>query len=295
MIVLIFLLIVFFHEGFTQDIQLVASGCDFPEGPAWDGDSILYSSNCNSDWITRISGDRVDTFVVKPTQSINFGKTNGLTVFRDGSIYACDYGIGAIIRFTPQGICSIVLNGYEQKPFNRPNDLAFDPQGNLYFTDPKSYGADKKDGRLFAYFFEQKQLIMLKDSLAFPNGIAFSADGKSLYVCESALARILQFPVMEDGTLAEAEVFVVLPGGDPDGIAFDVDDNLYVAHFGSGTVFVLSSEGEIIREIQIPGQRPTNVEFGDEDLKTLYITEAETNSVYRVSNPIAGQKLHASP
>jgi gluconolactonase len=285
----------FVHEGHTQDVHLVTTGCDFPEGPAWDGYGNIFVSNCYSDWIMRISAERVDTFVVKPTQLINFGKTNGLTFFRDGSIYACDYGLGAIVRFTSDGNCSLVIKGYERKSFNRPNDLAFDPQGNLYFTDPKSYGADMKDGRLFAYFAEQKRLVLLKDSLAFPNGIAFSADGKSLYVCESALARILQFRVLDDGTIDEASVFIVLPGGDPDGIALDVNGNLYVAHFGSGTVFVLSPDGEILREIELPGKKPTNVEFGDKDLKTLYITEAETNSVYRISNSVAGQKLHASP
>lgn len=281
---------------YAQEIKKITDGQNFPEGPAWDGKRYLYVSNCYADWITRISDTTwSDTFVIKPTKPVSFGKTNGLTVYKDGDIYACDYGLGAIIRFNHLGACSIVVAGYNGAPFNRPNDLAFDKSGNLYFTDPNSYDQNNRDGRLFVYLRDKNKTLLIAENLAFPNGLAFSPDAKYLYVCESALNRVIKFEVQDNGELGNYEVFIILPGGDPDGIAFDREGNLYVAHFGRGTVYVVSDRGKIINEIKTPGKKPTNLEFGDSDMQTLFITEAETNSVYRKRVKIPGIKLFSSP
>jgi gluconolactonase len=165
----------------------------------------------------------------------------------------------------------------------------------LYFTDPKSYGNDKIDGRIFIVELNSKVVKLLADSLAFPNGIAFSADGKKLFVCESARNRILFFDVNHDGSLCNKSVFAELPGGDPDGLAFDVDGNLYAAHFGGGAIYVISPEGKIKEKLITPGKRPSNVEFGGDDMKTLFITEDETNCVFSTKVNIPGLKLFSSP
>lgn len=273
----------------------VAAGLSFPEGPAWDGKSTLYMSNCYGDWISRLSEGLVDTFALKPTKPDSFGQTNGMTVFKDGFIYACDFGLGAIVRFMPCGCCNIVVAGYEGQRFNRINDLAFDSKGHLYFTDPKSYGADKPDGRLFVYSTTDSSLKLLFEGLCFPNGIAFSADGKHLFVAESARARVLKFKVNEDGALGDSMVFAHLPGGDPDGLALDVEGNLYAAHFGGSAIQVFSPNGVLKYKISTPGQKPSNLEFGGEDMCDLYITEDETNAVYITRTIIPGLKLFSSP
>jgi len=136
---------------------------------------------------------------------------------------------------------------------------------------------------------------LLADSLAFPNGIAFSPDGDKIFICESAQNRILTFNVDKDGSLSNRNVFAELPGGDPDGLAFDIDGNLYAAHFGGGAIYVLSSDGKIKEKIIAPGKKPSNVEFGDDDLRTLFITEDETNSVYSAKVKIPGMPLFSSP
>lgn len=267
--------------------QKVVGGMNFPEGPAWDGHNTLYASNCYGGWITRLTGGKADTFLLANKSPFTFQQTNGM-IFHDGYLYACDFGVGAILRFTKDGAAEIYAKGFNGVAFNRPNDLRFDAEGNLYFTDPKSYSREVLDGRVFRISAQDKNVTQLADSLGFPNGIAVSADGKSLYVCESAFERILRFTIGEDGNLTSKEIFVTLPGGDPDGIDFDSAGNLYVAHFGSGTVYVIAPDGAIKQKISAPGKKPTNLEFAGDDLKALFLTEVETNALYKLNVEIAG-------
>jgi len=283
------------QNGKPYQFNQVAKNLNFPEGPAWDGKSTLYFSNCNVGWISRVAKGEVDSFAVAPSHPDSFGQTNGLAVYKDGSVYACDFGIGAIVRFTPCGCCEIFLSGFQGQRFNRPNDLAFDQKGNLYFTDPKSYGADKPDGRIFGYFRESDTLKLLFEGLCFPNGIAFSADGKTLYVAESAKSHVLKFPVNDDGMLGDSSIFTRMPGGDPDGIALDEKGNVYVAHFGGGAIQVFNPAGKLLEKIMVPGKKPSNLEFAGEDLHDLYVTEDESNAVYVSRVKTAGIKLFSSP
>lgn len=293
-IVLAAVQIIFSQDNHKVEFTKIAEGLHFPEGPAWDGEGNLYVSSCYGGYISKITGDGVTRFT-DSTSNPSLKQTNGLTFYKDGNMYACDYGLGAILRITPEGKSEIFINGYEGKRFNRPNDLAFDDTGNLFFTDPKSYGIDKLDGRVFRINLETKEVIPLVDSVAFPNGIAFSPDGKKLFVCESAKNRILNFDVEANSSLTNMNVFTELPGGDPDGIAFDIEGNLYAAHFGGGAIYVISPDGIIKQKIITPGKKPSNVEFGDDDMKTLFITEVETNSVYSIRVEVSGVKLFSSP
>jgi gluconolactonase len=276
-------------------LEKVAAGLDFPEGPAWNGSGKIYVSNCYADWVAVLSEGRMDTFVVRPTEPFDFGKTNGLAFGPDGFLYGCDYGSGTIVRFAETGTCEVVLEGYQGHRFNRPNDLAFDPSGNLYFTDPHLYDPENRDGVVYKYSLSTGEIRPVYEDLAFPNGIAFSGDGKSLYVCESALNRVLKFPVDDQGNMGRYTVFSEMPGGDPDGLAIDQKNNVYVAHFGGGLVYKFTPGGMIADTIRVPGKKPTNVEFAGADLRTLYITEVETNAVYRIRVDIPGLKLFGLP
>ncbi|MEE9432112.1 MAG: SMP-30/gluconolactonase/LRE family protein [Melioribacteraceae bacterium] len=270
----------------------VVENLNFPEGPAWDvASNSVYLSNCNGGWISRVNGNVHDTFLVASNEPLSFEKTNGMT-FHNGYLFACEYGNGEVLKISRDGKIEIFVDNFQGEKFNRPNDLAFDKKGNLYFTDPKSYGKDKPDGRIFRRDAITKEVILLQDSLTFPNGIAFTKDGKNLFVCESAQSRILKFDVQEDGKITNKTEFIVLPGGDPDGIAFDKKGNLYVAHYGTGTLFIINSSGKIIQEIKTPGNKPTNVEFAGKDFRTLFLTEVETNSLYKIDVNIIGQLLN---
>lgn len=238
---------------------------------------------------------KADTLLTFPSE-LGEAASNGLVFSSNGYLYACDYKGGRILRIDPIKLSiEIIVSGFNGEKLNRPNDLAFSPQGILYFTDPKSYDKNNRDGSVYAYFPDSGKLLKTAEGLAFPNGIAFSNDGKNLFVCESAMERILKFPVNADGALGEMTEFVKLPGGDPDGIAFDENGNLYAAHFGGSAVYVINPMGKIIDKIFTPGKKPSNVEFGGEDMRDLYVTEDETNCVYVVRTIIPGKILFSSP
>ncbi len=267
----------------------VIEGLNFPEGPAFDGISTLYLSNCYGGWITRYSEGKVDTFLVKNNSSINISKTNGLAVGNDGNIYICEYGYGQILRADGDRNLEVYANGFNGERFNRPNDLTLDEDDNLYFTDPKSYDKNILDGRIFFIDAQTNKIKLIADSLAFPNGINISPVDNKLYVCESAKQKIVRFTITKDHKLINKEDFVSLPGGDPDGIEFDIKGNLYVAHFGGKAVYIFSPEGKLLQKIVTPGSKPTNLEFGGDDNRILYLTEVETNALYKINLNIEGK------
>lgn len=270
--------------------QKVADNLNFPEGPAWDGNGQLYFSNCRGNWIGRTDGNETVKFLTTAPEKPTFGKTNGLT-FYGGFLYACDFGLPAILKISPTGKIEIYADKWGNQPLHGPNDLAFDRQGNLYFSDPINYDCTKPDACVYRVAANDTSVTVVQDSLAFPNGLAFSPDEKYLYVAESACERVDRFGIMSDGRLTDKQVFVHLPGGDPDGLALDIQGNLYVAHFGGGAVYVVNPQGAIVRKILTPGQKPSNLEFAGCDLKTLYLTETETNALYRIQVEIPGLAL----
>ena len=268
----------------------VAEGLNFPEGPAYDGKSAIYLSNCNGGWITKYSDGKVDTFIHKNDQLLSIEKTNGLAFGKDDKLYVCEYGKGKIFRINKNAEVEVYADGYNGEKFNRPNDLTFDKNGNLFFTDPKSYDKNILDGRIFFIDAITNEVKLVDDSLAFPNGISISPVDRKLYVCESVFNRILRYDITNEYQLSNKEVFTVIPGGDPDGIEFDVNGNLYAAHFGGKAVYIFSPEGNLLQKIETPGSKPTNLEFGGNDLKTIFLTEVETNSLYKIKTIISGKK-----
>jgi gluconolactonase len=284
---IIFLLItIVSFSMFPQELKKIAGDLNFPEGPAWDGKGNLYVSSCYGGYIMKISKNGNEKFI--DSSSSIMKQTNGLTFGKDGNLYGCDFGLGAIIRISPDKKVEIVSSGFEGREYDRPNDLAFHPNGLLYFSEPNS---DQPDGRLFRMDVNTGKPEMLDDSLRYPNGMAFNEKADILYLSESASNRVLKYKLDKDGNILSKEVFIDLPGGEPDGIAIDTEGNIYVAHFDGGAVYVISPEGEVKEKIITPGKHSSNVEFGGDNLKTLYITEDETNSVYSLERETAGLKL----
>lgn len=268
----------------------VAENLNFPEGPAYDGKTSLYFSNCYGGWIGKFSNGIVDTLVSRSKDSLLLEKTNGIAFGVDGSLYVCEYGKGQILRISKDAQVEVYAAGYENKKFNRPNDITIDATGNLFFTDPNSYDKNILDGRLFFVDFNTKDVILLDDSLAFPNGINISPIDGKLYVCESAKQKIVRYKITQENKVVEKEDFVELPGGDPDGIEFDINGNLYVAHYGGKAINIFSPLGKLLQKIVTPGAKPTNLEFGDDDYQTLYLTEVETNSIYKIRTKYKGKQ-----
>jgi gluconolactonase len=277
----------------------IATGLNFPEGPAFDGKGNVVVSNCYGGYIARFAVNakpvsRIDTAFHVAERNALIKKTNGLTYFRDGSLYVCDFGRKAVIRIAANGAQTIAADSCDGKPLLGPNDLAFDPQGKLYFTDPTTSSLKNPIGAIYRLDPATSVAKRVADSLAFPNGIAVSADGKSLFVAESQKFHILRFRILPDGSLTEKSVFAQMPTlHDPDGIALDAAGNLWVAQYGAGAVRVFAPDGKLLNSVELPsGKNVTNLEFAGDDLKTLFITEAETGSVYTMHVETPGLPLH---
>lgn len=260
----------------------IAENLQFPEGPAWDGKGTLYFSSCQGEFIGKVDPEGYSVFLAKDSQRDKWQRTNGLTVGSDGYLYAAEWAEtgGGILRISPDGIVEKIVKDFNGKRFHRPNDVAFDPAGNLYFTDPNSYDTSKPDGTVYRRDGETGAVTIAAEGFCFSNGLTFTPDGKHMFLAESAKHRVLKFDVAADGTLTNQQVFAEMPGGDPDGMNLDDEGNLYVAHFGGGHIWVFAPDGALMHKIKTPGSKPSNVEFGGAGGKRLYVTEDETHSVY---------------
>jgi gluconolactonase len=272
----------------TSPVEVLIGGYDSPEGPAFDRDGNLFFVNWLTSSIVRLTPDG---------QASEFFNTGGipagLAFHPDGSLYVADEGerIHGVMRITPDREAAIVVNEYQGKPLNGANDLVFDQNGVLYFSDPWGSSADQPVGGFYR-LFPDGRLQQLDRDLAFPNGVALTADGSAVILAETYRNRLLRYPIRPDGSVGPAEHWAdtQLPSG-PDGMAHDANGNLYVAHFGGGCVDVFDPSGTQVDRIAVPGEQPTNVAFGP-DGTTLVVTEVATASLYRVRLNVAGQPLH---
>ncbi|MCD6234193.1 MAG: SMP-30/gluconolactonase/LRE family protein [Candidatus Marinimicrobia bacterium] len=260
---------------FSEDLVKITEGLDFPEGPVFAGDDLLFS-NCYGMWIGRWTAEgRLDTFADLSGKDF---KPNGLCWTSPGYLWVCEFNQGRILKFDASGKVLKVLNN-DGESFSRPNDMTL-YNGLIYFTDPKSYSKTVWDGCIYMLNPETEEIKLLTGGLAFPNGIAVGPEGENLYVCESALNRIT---VLSLKNPEEREVLVKLPGGDPDGIEFYDDKTLLVAHFGNGKMYSIDIVTKTVTDsLELPGKRVTNCVISP-DKKSLYITETVTNALYKLS------------
>jgi gluconolactonase len=271
----------------TWDVTVVVSGYDSPEGPAFDREGNLHFVNWSSSSIVCLTPDGVADELFNTG-----GIPAGLAFHRDGSLYVADEGdeIHGVLRIE-DGEATILVNTYEGQPLNGANDLVFDRNGVLYFSDPWRSSLENPIGGFYR-LFPDGTLERIDQGLAFPNGVATDPAGDAVYLAETYRKRILRYAIAADGTLGPREEFAALSGHQgPDGMAFDEAGNLYVAHYGGGKVAIFAPTGELTDDIRIPGAHVTNVAFGGPDRRTLYITDVETSSVYKTPVDVPGLAL----
>jgi gluconolactonase len=272
----------------TDQPQPIATGYNSPEGPAFAENGDLYFVNWLTSAILRLGADGV------PQEFVNTGGIPaGLAFHRDGTLYCADEGaqIHGVIKIDPHGVISPFVDHYQGRPLNGANDLVFDRNGVLYFSDPWGSSAKTPTGGFYRAFPDGR-LEQLDTGLAFPNGVALNADESAVFLAESPRNHILRYPIAQDGAVGAPMVFARLSGrASPDGMAFDAEGRLYVAHHGEGRVVVLSPDGREVDVIAVPGRQPTNVAFGGPDFSSLVVTEVQTGAVYRTHLGVRGQPL----
>lgn len=266
-------------------LETLATGFGFTEGPVWDPSGFVYVSDEELNKIFRVYPDGHKEVL------ISLGDPDGNTYDQQHRLLDCASYLRAIIRITPDGQYTILADHFEGKKFNSPNDLVVGPDNAIYFTDP---ALDVPPGEKQELTFQgvyrldvNGKVTLLTKELTQPNGLAFSPDGKHLYIDDSQQRNIRVYDFVPDGTLANGRIFGEEPGGKgdgvPDGMRADRDGNLYVT--GPGGIWVWNPQGQHIGTILLPEQ-PANLAWGDPDRSTLYITA--TKSVYKLKTKAHG-------
>ena len=269
-------------------VEKVLSGFQFTEGPLWVDGKLIFSDIPASTIYSWTPGTNHAQVYRRPS-----GRSNGLTLDRSGRLIACEHD-RRLTRTERDGTVKILAESYKGKRLNSPNDVVVARSGAIYFTDPP-YGLNEKlEGKELPYqgiyrLGARGKLTLLDDSFDRPNGLAFSLDESKLYIDDTAQRHIRVFDIRRDGSIYNGRLFAELKGpkpGNPDGMKIDVHGNVYCT--GSGGVWVIDPSGEPLGVIETP-EVSSNVAWGDDDLKTLYIT-AQT-SIYKVRTTTGGRPL----
>ncbi|MBK9708291.1 MAG: SMP-30/gluconolactonase/LRE family protein [Acidobacteria bacterium] len=278
-------------------VEKLLDGHKWTEGPAWDKKSgyLLFSDIPNNAIFKWQEGKGESLFMQPAGYS---GKepftgrepgTNGLTFDSSGRLVACEHGDRRISRLEADGKTkTTIVDKFEGKKFNSPNDLVYSSKGDLYFTDPP-YGLPKQmddPARELdycgVYLLNSKgKLSLLTREITRPNGIALSPDEKKLYVAcsDPEKAVWMVYDLKPDGTITNGKIFFdttewarAKKPGLPDGMKVDMKGNLFAT--GPGGVHVFSPEGKLLGTFDT-GVPTANVAWGD-DGSTLYITANTT-------------------
>lgn len=249
------------------------------EGPACDATGDIYCvSFRDARNIGRVTpSGRAELFVELPAGSAG----NGIRFDRSGALLVADYTGHNVLRVDPKTRAVSVL--VHEKAMNQPNDLAFAPDGTFYASDP-----DWKAGTGQVWRIDRKGKAHREvTGLGTSNGIEVSPDGHTLYVNESGQRNLWAFPIAPDGSLKERRLLRQFADHGFDGMRCDVDGNLYITRPGKGTVIKVSPSAEVLQEIDVLGERPTNLCFGGPDGRTIYVTEAKAKRLvqFRVDRP----------
>lgn len=269
------------------------------EGPVWDGRVLLY---------TEIQRSRIMKYDPATGElSVwreNTNCCNGLNYDKQGRLYGCEGGATVdarrIVRYEPDGSVTVLADNFEGKRLNIPNDLAIEPSGHIWFTDPWYEGAagpwsfdrgpmeldHESIYRLDPQADGSYRIARATFDTTRPNGLLFSKDYKTLYVAQSGRRedekrQLRAYPVNEDRTLGPMRVLHDFgENRGIDGMTLDSEGNI-VATAGWETggpgpmIYVFAPDGTVLEQHPVPAKRPTNCTFTGPDLSTLFVTTTE--------------------
>ena len=279
------------------EVEQIATGFMFTEGPIWMADGSLHFSDMPGDKRRRWHPDEGVTVLRDPSN-----KCNGMTLDNDGNLIVCEHVTSSVVRERPDGTRETLATHWGDKELNSPNDVIVARDGSIIFTDPTygrmpGFGLEREQDLDFQGVYripaDGGELQLLVDDFAQPNGLCFTPDESQLYINDTVHAHIRIFDVGPDHQLSNGRAFAenigdgdLAKGGLVDGMKCDERGNIYVT--GPGGIWVISPEAEHLGVIEVP-ENTGNLNWGDADWQSLYIPAS--TSVYRVRMKVGGNKL----
>jgi gluconolactonase len=275
-------------------VEQICTGFQFTEGPIWHPvEQCLYFSDIPADIRRRWSAADGVSEVRSPND-----KGNGMTLDADLNLYICEHVTSALIRETPSGERQVLASHYDGKELNSPNDIIVKSDGSIYFSDPsfgrmEYYGVPREQDLDFQGLYrldpESGELRLLASDFDQPNGLCFSLDESMLFVNDTMTTQIRVFDVDADGGISNGRVWAELTGdleGVADGMKIDSQGNLFST--GPGGIQCFAPDATSLGVILMP-EGVSNFIWGDEDLRSLFITAS--TSLYRVRVKTPGRKV----
>ncbi len=264
------------------ELQLLAADYKFTEGPAVDAMGNVYFTDQPNDRIMKWSTDGNIATYMQPA-----GRANGLYFDHQGHLLAAADEKNELWRIAPDKSVTVLIDDFEGKRLNGPNDIWVDPKGGIYFTDPfykRDYWShsEKEIEQERVYYLApgSKPLKIVADDLVQPNGIIGTKNGKNLYVADIRDRKTYRYDIQADGSLANKMLFAEMGS---DGMTIDKKGNVYLTGRG---VTVYNKRGEKIEHIKTDDGWTANVTFGGKNQKTLFITA--TKSLYSLDMKVKG-------
>jgi gluconolactonase len=272
------------------EVKIVQGSLDHPECLTFGPKGTLYAGG-EAGQVYRIDLE------AKTCQEIAHlgGFLCGVTVDGAENVYVCNTKTRSVIRVNSDGTTATFCDRVDGTLLQAPNFCVFHPGGDLYLTDSGDYR--RATGRLVRVHRDGTGESLLGDHLNFPNGLALSADSKSLYVIESTSPRISRMTIETDGSLSPPETYARFQGTVPDGMAFDGLGNLYVGCYTPDVIFKVDPQQNVTTLVEDKTSevinRPTNVAFrpvlGDTN---LYFANLGWWHIGSLDVGVAGQPLN---